>query len=47
MVIVNGDISDKYGNNVACISFSIQDIFIDSIIELSDWSIIATCFLIG
>ena len=43
--IVKGAFNDMYGNNFTCIAFRIQDTVINSIIEGSDLSILATCFL--
>ena len=36
MVIFKGDINDRYGNNAACIVFSIQDTVFNAIIEVID-----------
>ena len=35
MVIFKGDLNATYGNNATCISFSIQDTFINAIMEVS------------
>ena len=47
LVIVTGAFNDMYFNNDTCLVFSIQDTVINTIIEVSDWSILATYFLSG
>ena len=45
MVIIKGALNARYGNNPIWNSFIIQDTVINAIIEVSYWSIIATCLL--
>ena len=47
IVILKCDFNDRYGNNSKCIEFSIQDNFINTIIEEKNWIIRATCLLSG
>ena len=47
MVIVRGDFNSRYGNNAKYVAFSIQYTVINATIEVSDLSILVTCFIIG
>ena len=47
LVIFKGAFNNRYGNNATCIYFIIQDTVSLSIIEVIDWSIIATNLLSG
>ena len=47
VVILKRSFNDKYGNNATWIAFSIQDIVIHAIIEVSNWEILLNCFLSG
>ena len=44
MVIIEVSSNDRYGNNSACLDISIQDTVINTMIEVSDLSILATCY---
>ena len=41
---VDFNATGRYRNNATCIDFSIQDNVINTIIEVSDWSILETYF---
>ena len=47
IVIVKGDLDDRYENNSTSLTFNIQDTVINAIIEGSDQRILTTCFLRG
>ena len=44
MLDVKDAFNARYGNNATCIALIIHDTVINTIIEVSDLSILATCF---